>query len=246
MSEDKAKLLPFYVVIDVSYSMDGENIVAANDIMPTLLDALGQNPILSDKVRFCLVDFSDDAQVLLPLCDILEPSLTVPGLAVRGGTSYAAAFRMLRKTIEDDVAQLKGDHYSVHRPAVFFLSDGAPTDEDHEWRDAFAQLTEYDRQSGTGFPMYPNFIPFGVAQADPRVMQQLIHPSTGGKQMRMFMMDKGNTPAEAIRAMAEILVSSVVNSGNVMAGGSSGIVLPTTAQLPAGINSYGADDDDFL
>ncbi|MGW6441840.1 vWA domain-containing protein [Lentzea sp. NPDC055074] len=246
MSEDKAKLLPFYVVIDVSYSMDGENIVAANDIMPALLDALGQNPILSDKVRFCLIDFSDDAQVLLPLCDILDPSMTVPGLAVRGGTSYAAAFRMLRKTIENDVAQLKGDHYSVHRPAVFFLSDGETTDEDHEWRAAFRDLTEYDRQTGTGFAMYPNVIPFGVAQADPSVMQQLIHPSTGGKQMRMFMMDKGNSAAEAIRAMAEILVSSVVNSGNVMAGGSSGIVLPNTSQLPVGISSYGADDDDFL
>ncbi|MGW4210929.1 vWA domain-containing protein [Lentzea sp. NPDC004789] len=246
MSEDKAKLLPFYVVIDVSYSMDGESITAANDIMPALLDALAQNPILSDKVRFCLVDFSDDARVLLPLCDILEPSLTIPGLAVRGGTSYAAAFRLLRKTIEDDVAQLKGDSYSVHRPAVFFLSDGAPSDQEQEWRDAFAELTAYDRQSGIGFPMYPNFIPFGVAQADPRVLQQLIHPATGTKQMRMFMMDKGNTAAEAIRAMAEILVSSVVNSGNSMAGGSSGIVLPTTAQLPAGISTYSADDDDFL
>jgi uncharacterized protein YegL len=44
----------------------------------------------------------------------------------RGGTSYAAAFRMMRKQIEHDVVQLKGDNYSVHRPAMFFLSDGGP------------------------------------------------------------------------------------------------------------------------
>lgn len=246
MIEDKAKLLPFYLVIDVSFSMDGENLKAANDIMPALADALAQNPILSDKVRFGLIDFSDDARVQLPLCDLLDPGLQLPGLTVRGATSYAAAFRLLRQEIADNVVQLKGDHFSVHRPAVFFLSDGAPTDGEHEWRTAFRELTEYDKASGTGFAMYPNVIPFGVDNADPRIMQELIHPSAGNKQMRMYMMDKGNTAPEAIRAMAEILVSSVVNSGNSMAAGSSGVVLPDPGQLPSGVSSFSADDDDFL
>ncbi|QKV75297.1 VWA domain-containing protein [Amycolatopsis sp. Hca4] len=246
MTEDKAKLLPFYLVIDVSWSMDGDNIEAANEIMPQLVDALARNPILGDKVRFALIDFSDEAQVQLPLCDLLDDDLQLPGLTVRGGTSYAAAFRLLRREIEDNVKQLKADHYSVHRPAVFFLSDGAPTDEDQEWREALRELTEYDRQTGAGFAMYPNLIPFGVADADPKVLQSLIHPSSGTKQMRMYMMDKGNKPAEAIKAMAEILVSSVVNSGNAMVGGSSGVVLPPASQIPVGVSSYGADDDDFL
>jgi uncharacterized protein YegL len=246
MTEDKAKLLPFYLVIDVSWSMDGENLEAANEIMPQLADALAKNPILGDKVRFALIDFSDDAKVQLPLCDLLDPGLTLPGLAVRGGTSYAAAFRLLRKEIEINVNQLKADHYSVHRPAVFFLSDGAPTDEEQDWREALRELTEYDRQSGSGFAMYPNVIPFGVADADPKVMQALIHPASGNKQMRMYLMDKGNKPAEAIKAMAEILVSSVVNSGTGMAQGSSGVVLPNANQVPAGVTAYTADDDDFL
>lgn len=246
MSEDKAKLLPFYLVIDVSWSMDGDNLQAANNIMPTLVDVLGQNPILADKVRFGLVDFSDTAQVLLPLCDLLDPNLTLPGLAVRGGTSYAAAFRALRKQIEQDVLQLKADNFSVHRPAVFFLSDGAPTDDEAEWRAAFAELTEYDRQTNTGFAMYPNLIPFGVDNADPKVMQQLIHPATGNKQMRMFMMDSGNDTAEAIKAMAEIMISSVLSSGMGVAGGASGIVLPDPTQLPTGVSSYTTDDEDFL
>lgn len=246
MSEDKAKLLPFYLVIDVSWSMDGDNLLAANEIVPTLVEVLAQNPILADKVRFGLIDFSDTAQVLLPLCDLLDPNLALPGLAVRGGTSYAAAFRALRKQIEQDVLQLKADNFSVHRPAVFFLSDGAPTDDDAEWRAAFAELTDYDRQTGTGFAMYPNMIPFGVANADPKVMQQLIHPATGMKQMRMFLMDKGNNPADAIRAMAEIMISSVLSSGMGVAGGASGVVLPDPSQLPSGVSSFASDDDDFL
>lgn len=243
---DRAKLLPFYLLIDVSYSMDGEPLKAANDIMPTLADAIAQNPILSDKVRFALLDFSDDARVQLPLCDLLDPNLVLPGLAVRGATSYAAAFRMLRHQIEQDVAQLKGDGYSVHRPAVFFLSDGAPSDEESEWRAAFHELTHYDRQSGIGFAMYPNVIPFGVDQAEPTIMQSLIHPQSGNKRMQMFLMDKGGTAAEAIRKMAEILVSSVLNSGMGVAAGSSGVVLPDASQLPSGVSAYTADDEDFL
>jgi uncharacterized protein YegL len=245
MAEEKAKLLPFYLVIDVSYSMQGEKLEAANNVMPTLIDALAQNPILGDKVRFGLIDFSDDAQVLLPLCDLLDDDLRLPSLSVRGATSYATAFHALRQQIEKDVNQLKGDGYSVHRPAVFFISDGSPTDDTAVWQAAFRDLTDYDRQSGSGFSMYPNMIPCGVG-AEPKVLQQLIHPSTGNKQMRMYLMDNGTEPADAIRAMAEILVTSVVNSGNSMAGGSSGIVLPEDSELPAGISSFGADDEDFL
>lgn len=246
MTEDRARLLPFYLVLDVSWSMDGDNMQAANDIMPTLADAIAQNPILGDKVRFSLVDFSDDARVQLPLCDLLDPNVVLPGLAPRGGTSYAAAFRTMRKQIEQDVLQLKGDNYSVHRPAMFFLSDGAPSDPESEWRSAFAELTEYDGQSKTGFAMYPNVIPFGVANADPHVLQALIHPASGKKPMRMFLMDKGNNAADAIRAMAEILVSSVLSSGMSMASGASGVILPDDDQLPAGVSSFTADDEDFL
>jgi hypothetical protein len=94
--------------------------------------------------------------------------------------------------------------------------------------------------------MYPNVIRFGVANADPRTMQTLIHLSSGTKQMRMFLMDEDNNAADAIRAMAEILISSVLNSGMGMANGGSGIALPDASQLPVGVSSYGADDEDFL
>ena len=84
MEQTGAKLLPFYLVVDVSYSMEGPKLESANRIMPQIVDALAQNPILSDKVRFGLIDFSDDAQVRVPLCDLLEPNLVLPALTVRG------------------------------------------------------------------------------------------------------------------------------------------------------------------
>jgi len=229
------KLLPFYVVTDVSYSMSGQKLDAVNKILPDIVDALAQNPILSDKVRIGLVDFSDDARVQLPLCDVLEPTLTLPHLSVRSGTSYEAAFRLLRTEIAANVKLLKVDGYQVHRPAVFFLSDGEPTDKESAWKAAFADLI--------GDKAYPNVIPLGVDGADGATLQQLIHPSEGEKQMQMYLMDNGEDAAQAITAMAKIMISSVIQSGHSISLGKSGIVLPDKDDLPSGITPHTADDD---
>jgi uncharacterized protein YegL len=235
MEANGAKLLPFYIVIDASYSMSGKKIESANRIISQVRDALAQNPILSDKVRIGLVDFADDARVQLPLCDVLEPSLNLPTVTPRGGTSYVAAFRLLRSTIAANVKQLKADKFLVHRPTVFFLSDGAPTDRVTEWQAAFAELV--------GDKAYPNVIAFGVDDADVHVLQSLIHPSTGEKQMQMYLMDKGEDAAKAITAMAEIMISSVLESGRSLSHGESGIKLPDKEDLPAGVTAHTADDD---
>ncbi|WP_433802980.1 vWA domain-containing protein [Actinomycetospora sp. CA-084318] len=233
-----AKILPFYLVVDVSYSMLGPKLDSANEVMPAVRDALAKNPILADKVRFSVIDFGDEARVRLPLCDPLTVG-TLPTMNVRGMTSYASAFWELRTAIETDVKQLKADGLQVHRPAVFFLSDGLPTDHDDVWRQAFADLTQTFRE-------WPNVIPCGVDQADPAVMQELIHPATGPKKMQMYMMERGADAGQAINAVTEILISSVIASGASLARGEKGIVLPDQAQLPPGIVTYSAEDDDFL
>jgi uncharacterized protein YegL len=235
-------LLPFYLVIDVSASMAGKKLQSANAIMPKVVDVLAQNPILTDKVRFGLIDFGSDAHVQLPLCDVLDPNLTLPSLSTRGSTSYAAAFTLLRSEIASNVKQLKADGYLVHRPAVFLLSDGMPTNPETEWRNAFAELTTYDKSTGIGFKEYPNVVPCGVDGADGKILQSLIHPSTGDRQMQMYLMEQGQDPADAISAIAEILLFSVLKSGESAAHGGSGIVLPPKQDMPAGISSFTADD----
>ena len=232
---EQGKLLPFYLVVDVSASMSGPRLDAVNQIMPAVVDALAETPILADKVRFGLLDFGTDAQVRLPLCDPLDEDVTLPSLSVRGLTSFAEAFRLLRAEIESNVNQLKADGFLVHRPAVFFLSDGEPTDPVDDWQNAFRELTQ-------GFPMYPNLVPCGVAQANPKTMQQLIHPAEGPKRMQMYLMDRGEDAAKAITQIAEILISSMIKSGESMAQGNSGLILPDKSQVPAGVSAYSADD----
>ncbi len=238
-----AKILPFYLVVDVSYSMSGERIDAVNMILPKLADTLARNPILSDKVRFGVLDFADDAQLLLPSCDLLEQS-TLPPFVARGGTNYTAAFRELRQQITSDVIRLKQDGFMVHRPAVFFMSDGEPTSAD--WPDAFTELTFYDGSTNSGFPYYPNVIPFGIEGADPTVLQKLIHPATGSRSMKMYLTDKGHDAGDAISAMAEVLVASVLLSGNGVESGNGGVILPDDGQTPDGVTPIGPNDPIFL
>lgn len=228
-------LLPFYLIVDVSFSMMGDKLVAANGILPELAGALAKNPILSDKIRFGVIDFSDDAQVILPLCDLGEQQ-SLPALNVRGGTDYGAAFTMLRKQLEIDVSQLRADGYKVHRPAVFFLSDGEPNE---DWHREFADLTTYDASTGQGFKWYPTIISLGVDGAVRDTMREIVHPK--GKS-KLYMMDDGADAAAAIRGMAEILISSVLASGQSVGSGGSGVILPDKSQLPAGV----VEDEDWL
>ena len=241
-------LLPFFLVVDVSQSMSGARIDAVNQILPTLVDALAENPILSDKVRFGVIDFSNTATVLTPLCDLLNQS-SLPGFSVRGATYYSAAFELLKSQIQTDVDQLKADGYNVYRPTVFFMSDGAPNQGD-PWQAPFAELTTYDQTTNTGFKYYPNLSPFGIQGADPVILQQLIHPSTGPRPMKMFLTDAGADAASAIASMAEILLASVLNSVQSVAtddgAGSAG--LPDLGDMPdlPGLTAVGPDDIIFL
>lgn len=244
IQDDKAKLLPFFLVCDVSYSMvESGALNEANQILPSLVQALEKDPIICDKVRFGVIDFSDDARVVLPLCDLLEQT-SLPNLEGRNRTSYKAAFDLLKSEIERNVNQLKADGYAVHRPAVFFLSDGAPTDPEPEWRAAYDGLTQYDKASGQGNRMYPNIIPFGLQGCDPQMLQSLIHPKAPPERaMRLFLAEQDQTPASAVTKMAKLLVASVIQSSTGLAAGGNGIVLP---QPEEGVKSYGADDDVFL
>ncbi len=73
-------------------------------------------------------------------------------------------------------------------------------------------------------------------------MQRLIHPATGKRAMKMYLMDHGFDPAKAITAVAEVVVASVIQSASAPSGGST-LRLPNDMDLLAGLTAYGPDDD---
>jgi uncharacterized protein YegL len=228
--DDQYQALAFYIVADVSYSMQESGaIIAANTLLKEVHDAIVDSPVIADVVRLGVIDFSDDAQVLLRLGDLRDVT-TIPELRARGGTSFAAAFRQLRQEIERDIPALKGDNYKVFRPAVFFITDGQPTDDGGTLQAAFADLTARD------FRYRPNVIPFGVGDATKASVDPWVFPTTGEKQMRSYVAKDGADPAKAITEMAHLLISSILASAGSVTdpNATAALVLPED------------EDDDWL
>jgi uncharacterized protein YegL len=220
------QVLPFYLVCDESGSMSGPPIDAINNSLPELHMEVGSNPVVADKTRFCLIGFCDIAEVLLPLSD-LSTVTSMPALRANGGTDYTAAFVKLRQTIESDVQSLKGQGHDVFRPAVFFLSDGQPNDD--QWHGAYRSVID------PSWKAHPNILAFGFGQADVQTIQQIA-------THKAFIANGTLGPAQALREFAQSLIKSVVRSGAQSAADPSGgatLVMPNDVpgftSLPADV-----------
>jgi uncharacterized protein YegL len=237
--DDRHVVLPFYLLTDVSGSM-APHIGALNKALVTFRDTLARNPILADKVQFGVIDFSDSAGTVIPLGDFSTAHLTQHTLTTRGGTNYGAAFRALRDTIEADLAA-GADRYRYFRPAVFFLTDGCPTDS--AWPEAFAALTGFDKATGNGFRAYPLFVPFGIGSADATILARLVHPQD---RSSLFMAAAGTTPEVAIEAMTKAMLTSILSSGQSVGrsvgGGTTQHVMPTQSDVGPGVTVYPGGD----
>ena len=195
------QVLPMYFVGDESHSMAGDPIAAVNQGLIDLRDEVAKHPLIGKKVRFGIITFAESAQTRLELSELSE-DIVLPTLAPRGrGTSYASALEALRQTIPADVALLKSNGYQVHRPSVFFLSDGLPTEKAEKWQ---ARLTDLKDPS---FRERPNILAFGVGDADPEVIGQLASSPRYG-----FMMASGASTAGAIAEFAASMLNSMVAS----------------------------------
>ncbi|MFD5491429.1 vWA domain-containing protein [Streptomyces sp. GDS52] len=218
------QLLPFYVVCDESGSMAGDGVDTINSALPELHHEISTNPSVADKTRFALIGFSTQASVLQPLADLSELT-QLPSLSAGGVTSFGAAFRLLKDTIEKDVAALKAEGHDVYRPVMFFLSDGIPTDEG--WRTALNDLN--------AFRYAPKIIAFGISDADAATITEVAN-------FKAFIQkDDSISPAVALREFASSLTRSIVNSATSMAAqGGEGFQLQVDEQVP-GFTSLSLD-----
>lgn len=214
--EPRGVVLPFYLLADKSGSMD-RVIGEVNTGLSGTLDALESHPMTASKVRFSVIGFNNQADVVLPMSDLREVE-AMEELVASGGTSYAAAFRLLKSIIEADVRSLKEQGYMVHRPAVFFLSDGVPTDSIYEWETALAELTS------SSFPAHPNIIAFGMGDADERVIAKV-----ATKDGFAFRHAGSSDLGQAVADFMEALTRSIIASGSAVAQGQ-----PLQIPKPAG------------
>ena len=218
--EEGQLVMPFYLICDVSYSMI-HDMTDLNAGLKGLHQAIVTQPVVDDVAQVCIMSFSDQARVLMPLGQMSEAAL--PTLSVEGGTDYGSAFRELARTIERDRAALKGSGYKIYRPCAFFLTDGAPND--RGWHKTFTDTLTYDRQTGQGMKSHPIFVPFGFRDAPENVMKQLAYPPEKSK----WYLARRSKVEEALAGILDVIMKTVVTSARSVQSGQPAV----TQQAPA-------------
>jgi uncharacterized protein YegL len=209
-------VMPFYLICDVSASMHRE-MPALNEGVKRLRRAIVAQPVVDDVAQVCIMTFSDEAKVIVPMGPMSE--CEIPELTSENLTNYGSAFRLLARTIEEDSAQLRELGYKIYRPCAFFLTDGLPTD--RGWHKTFASTLTYDRQTGQGMKAHPIFVPFGYREATEDVLRQLAYPLDRGK----WYHSKAVGIDQVLKGILDIIMMTIITSGQ-----SAGTGQPTIAQ----------------
>ncbi|MFB7666924.1 hypothetical protein ACFC1R_23740 [Kitasatospora sp. NPDC056138] len=226
MTEAKGVLLPAYVVADESASM-GPYQQELSGGVTSLCEGLRAEPMIAAKLRLAVLGFSGDVQVRLALAD-MRTETAVPQLIIRGMTSYRAAFDDLAARIPADVQRLRGDGYKVHRPVVFFLSDGQPTD-GHAWHKPHAALIDKNRT-----PTAPNVIACGIGDAQAQTMVDV-----ATRPEFAFVAKPGTDVGKAISEFFHALTASLVASGHALNSAAPQLVVNRPDQFVMAIDEVG-------
>jgi uncharacterized protein YegL len=200
--DPKGNLLPVYVVADESASM-AEWAQELNKGLVSLYEALRSQPMIAAKLRLTILGFSDDVEVRLAMADMRNVQ-GPPRLTIRSSTNYEAVFEDLLRRIPRDVNTLKSDDYIVHRPAVFFLSDGQPNDS--AWIEPHQRLTSKART-----PAAPNIIACGVGDVTAETILQV-----ATQQEFALVAIPGTDIGSAIAKFFVALTASIVKSGSAL------------------------------
>lgn len=211
---DVAKILPFYFVVDVSYSMEDDLDLVTTELV-NLRNAMQNNAVLDDLCLLSIVTFADDALVSVPLGNLSGVTESELQLQARGATNFENALRLLADDCARQIDSLKmaNSKYQIYRPTAFFITDGYETGGDTQAGVAALKAAK----------SRPNVIPFGFRDADAASMRRLAVPSSGPS----FMQREGANAAETISSIIKIVTRTIVTQTQTASQGdeAGGIVL---------------------
>ena len=120
--------VPVYLLIDISGSMKGERIESVKLGIQDMLNALNNDPYALETVHISIITFGRNVEQLLPLTSI--DKLQVPEITTDeyGPTHMGAALEILLENVEKEVIKCTAEQKGDHRPILFILTDGQPTD----------------------------------------------------------------------------------------------------------------------
>ena len=196
-----------------------------NESIESLYDQLITSPRISDFAKVSIISYNTDADVILPMTDIQSLD-ALPELSCGGVTDFVKAIRLIRTRIDEDVPALSAGR-EVHRPVVFLLTDGHPTDEDGHlsdgWRADYAALVD------KSYPRHPNVVPFGYGAATADIMKDIATiPGTA-------FLAKNNDTADALKNVIPALLNSLVASAR-----------DNALRLPADVEGFIRVSDEYV
>lgn len=208
-----ARSYRFYIVVDVSGSMDDSEVHGVptpfdrlGDAVPALIMGLRREPSLRGRTHVSVVTFAKTPSVLLPSVRVDDFTELEP-LVLGGTTDYGAVFAFLDRLIEQEDEQLPlPAGRSWYRPAVFFLTDGQPQTETHvipeeEWAPARARLVS---RHGA------NIVALGFGDVEEAPLARVA--SRVGGSLMAFIDEGAHSSADLIDSIKTALMRSILRS----------------------------------
>ncbi|NIG56568.1 TerY-C metal binding domain-containing protein [Chitinophaga sp. Cy-1792] len=119
--------LPIYFLIDVSESMIGEPIMAVEEGMAKIIQALKTDPYAIETAWISVIVFAGQAKTLVPLQEIIN--FYPPRFPIGGGTSLSKGLGHLMYEMRKNQVKTTPEQKGDWKPIVFLLTDGTPTDD---------------------------------------------------------------------------------------------------------------------
>lgn len=224
----KANIMPMYIVIDTSGSMEyppeDPPIEAARGLLQQITDACSDNPILKECLWLEIITFDTTARVSLPGSFYREFRQAAPTFRPGGLTCYGKAFSLLRQELDNQMPYLHGlakeKDMRLNRPAVFFITDGLPYGGvNGEYESDADRENAWKALSDDGYQYRPNLISLGINEADQTVLEHYQCGRHGGT----LVVAGGQNAAKELRNFLDMLVKSIVLSGDDANKGSSAV-----------------------
>ena len=140
--ENMAKRLPAILLLDTSYSMDGDPIQALNEGLRVLeeeFDPATGDSLALRSVEFSLITFGSNGVQLVDLMTgqggantndafVEAIDFRAPVLSAGGGTPMGEAMQLALQVLEERKVYYRQHGIPYFRPWIFLISDGEPTD----------------------------------------------------------------------------------------------------------------------
>lgn len=151
------------LVLDTSYSMNGDPIAALNDGIRAFQQSLQADTLARLRVEVCIVTFGP-VQLAKPFISAID--FQAPVLQTTGATPLGEALNYALDQIEDRKHVYRKQGVAYYRPWVFLITDGAPTDGD-AWKHAAQRIHQHEAGNKVAF------FAIGVESADMDTLRQL-------------------------------------------------------------------------